>query len=117
VAWVVAASNDQPALRDELRAHLRGILPDWMVPAGFVFLEALPLTPSGKIDRRALPGPDPLQREAEQIFVAPRTSIEKSLADIWAEVLTHENIGIHDNFFDLGGYSLLATRVVALIRE
>lgn len=117
MAWAVAASDDQPALRDELRAHLRGILPDWMVPAGFVFLEALPLTPSGKIDRRALLGPDPLQRETEQIFVAPRTSIEKSLADIWAEVLTHENIGIHDNFFDLGGHSLLATRVVALIRE
>ncbi len=116
VAWVVAASDDQPALRDELRTHLRGLLPDWMVPSLFVFPEVLPLTPSGKIDRRVLPDPDPFQREAKQTFIAPRTSIEKVLVDIWADVLEHKNIGIHDSFFELGGHSLSATRVVSQVR-
>lgn len=95
----------------ELRHFLGGKLPDYMVPAVFVLLESIPLTPNGKIDRRRLPTPDPFQRDMEQEFITPRTPIEKSLVDIWTEVLEHENIGIFDNFFDLGGHSLLIIRL------
>jgi amino acid adenylation domain-containing protein len=110
VAYIVGEAE-----AEELRAHLRRSLPEYMVPSAFVFLEALPLTPNGKLDRKALPAPDFVS--AEERYVAPRTPVEEVLAGIWAEVLRLERVGVQGNFFDLGGHSLLATRVVSRIRE
>jgi acyl-coenzyme A synthetase/AMP-(fatty) acid ligase/acyl carrier protein len=110
VAYVVAEEVG-PA---ELRAHLKGRLPEYMVPGAVVVLEALPLTPSGKVARRALPAPE--YAAAETAHVAPRTPTEEVLAGIWAEVLRLERVGVHDSFFELGGHSLLATRVVSQVR-
>ncbi|HYR12414.1 MAG TPA: amino acid adenylation domain-containing protein, partial [Longimicrobium sp.] len=112
VAYVVAGEEVSPA---ELRAHLKGRLPEYMVPSAVVMLESLPLTPSGKVARRALPAPE--YAAAEEAYVAPRTPVEEALAGIWAEVLRLERVGVEDRFFDLGGHSLLATRVVSRIRE
>jgi len=109
VAYVVGE-----AAADELRAHLRARLPEHLVPAAFVALERLPLTPSGKLDRRALPAPE---HAAAEGYVAPRTPTEEVLVRIWAEVLGRERVGVNDNFFDLGGHSMLATRVAARIRS
>jgi amino acid adenylation domain-containing protein len=100
---------------DELREHLRGRLPEHMLPGAIVLLDALPLTANGKLDRRALPAPD--LASAEERYVAPRTPVEEVLAGIWAETLRLERVGAEDNFFDLGGHSLLATRVVSRVRE
>jgi acyl carrier protein len=110
VAYVVSA---QPLEAEALRAHIRAGLPEYMVPAHFVTLEALPLTENGKVDRKALPAPE---RTAGAQYVAPRTPTEEKLAAIWAEVLKVERVGIHDNFFELGGHSVLATQVVSRVR-
>ncbi len=101
----------------ELRAHLRAILPEFMVPQAFVTLAALPLTPNGKVDRQALPAPGGARPQLEVDFVAPRTPTEELLAGIWEAVLGVEEVGIHDNFFELGGHSLLATQVISRVRE
>jgi acyl carrier protein len=86
-----------------------------MIPAGFVELKALPLTPNGKVDRRALPADDaPTHGEN---FAAPRNPVEAALTDIWRDVLGVERVGVHDNFFDLGGHSLMATRVLSNVRR
>jgi amino acid adenylation domain-containing protein len=113
VAYVVAQAMPTTT---ELRAHLRRSLPDYMVPEAFVTLEALPRTPNGKIDRRALPPPVG-RPDLEQSFVAPRTPTEEVLADIWAEVLGVDRVGVHDDFFELGGHSLLATQMLSRIHE
>ncbi|HEX9935824.1 MAG TPA: amino acid adenylation domain-containing protein, partial [Longimicrobium sp.] len=114
VGYVVAAAGEavSPAA---LREHLRARLPEHMVPSAIVELESLPLTPSGKLDRKALPAPEHGTGEAE--YVAPRTPVEEVLAGIWAEVLRLERVGVEDGFFALGGHSLLATRVVSRVRE
>ena len=96
---------------------LKDKLPEHMVPAVFVLLDALPLLSNGKIDRRALPAPDRARPELDKAFVAPRTPTEEMLAEIWAQLLDIERVGIHDNFFDLGGHSLLATQAVSRMRE
>jgi FkbM family methyltransferase len=101
----------------QLKAALRETLPEHMVPSAIVILEELPLTPNGKVDRHALPEPGQTNSESNDSFVAPRTEIEKDLANIWAELLKVERVGVKDNFFDLGGHSLLATRLVSQIRE
>jgi acyl carrier protein len=101
----------------ELRNYLKEQLPDYMFPSAFVFLDALPLTPNGKLDRGALPAPDQTRPDLESPFVAPSTPIEEALARIWAEILKLERVGIHDNFFDLGGHSILAIQVVSRVRE
>jgi amino acid adenylation domain-containing protein len=98
-----------------LRAHLAERLPEYMVPAAFVHMDALPVNPNGKLDRKALPEPE--YAPAEETYVAPRTPVEEVLAGIWAEVLGLERLGVHDEFFSMGGHSLLATRVVSRIRE
>ena len=102
--------QDPDALRDDLKNQLRASLPDYMVPSHLVLLEQMPLTPNGKLDRRALPAPD--VSLAQQDYVAPQSEMEQQLAAIWADVLKVERVGITDNFFELGGHSLLATQVV-----
>ncbi|HEX2210446.1 MAG TPA: amino acid adenylation domain-containing protein [Longimicrobium sp.] len=109
VAYVVGGAD-----AEELRAHLRASLPDYMVPAAFVAMDAIPLNPNGKVDRRALPAPD--WAAGADAYVAPRTPAEEVLAGIWAGVLNLERVGVHDDFFQLGGHSLLATRVVSRVR-
>ena len=109
------------SLIPELRTFLAERLPDYMIPAAFVFLDALPLTASGKVNRRALPAPD-AAATLTSVYVPPRTPVEEELAAIWAQVLDFQpteerpSIGIHDNFFDLGGHSLLATQIIARVR-
>ncbi|HEX2210447.1 MAG TPA: phosphopantetheine-binding protein, partial [Longimicrobium sp.] len=101
---------------DTLRAHLRRSVPEYMVPAAWVMMDALPLTPNGKLDRKALPVPASAAAD-ETDFIAPRTPVEEALAEIWADVLGVERVGVHDDFFALGGHSLMATRLVWRIRE
>ena len=113
----VARSTDQSLTINAVRTFLKMKLPDYMIPAVFVFLDAFPLTPNGKIDRRALPPPDQRRPELETSFTAPRTAMEERLVQIWREVLQLDKVGIHDNFFDLGGHSLRATQVVSRIRQ
>ena len=110
IAYVVSNQQPSPAT-NQLRSYLKEKLPDYMVPSAFVFLDKLPLTSNGKVDRKALPAPDQSRPELEESHVTPRTPVEEIVASIWSEVLNLENVGIHDNFFDLGGHSLKATRV------
>jgi amino acid adenylation domain-containing protein/non-ribosomal peptide synthase protein (TIGR01720 family) len=114
VAYVAAAAGGAPTV-DELRSALRERLPEYMVPSAFVVLDALPLTASGKIDRKALPAPSAAPVEA-RAFVAPRGPVEAALAAIFGDVLALPAIGAHDDFFDRGGHSLLATRIMARVR-
>ena len=114
VAYVVAR---QPVpSTGELEEHLSRELPGYMVPTAFVFVGALPLTSSGKVDRRSLPPPDADDQRAQAIDL-PRTPTERALADIWREVLRIEHVGARDNFFSLGGHSLLATRVTSRVQK
>jgi acyl carrier protein len=99
----------------ELRAFLKERLPDYMVPAAFVALDALPLNASGKVDRRALPGPE-RTRTDDVAWVAPRTPAEETVAAAWQEVLGLDRVGATDNFFDLGGHSLLLPQVLHRLR-
>ncbi|HEX2167861.1 MAG TPA: condensation domain-containing protein, partial [Longimicrobiales bacterium] len=109
------ATSEVPS--DELRAHLSKTLPDYMIPAAFVGLEAIPLSPNGKVDRRALSRMD-VTLGASHEYVAPRNETEQQLVEIWSAVLNREpeTIGVHDNFFELGGHSLLATQLISKIR-
>ncbi|HEX9935990.1 MAG TPA: amino acid adenylation domain-containing protein, partial [Longimicrobium sp.] len=99
-----------------LRAYLAERLPEYMIPSAFVHLDAFPVNPNGKLDRKALPAPE-LASSEDESYVAPRTPVEEVLAGIWAEVLGVARLGVHDEFFELGGHSLLATRVVSSVRE
>ncbi|GCB53276.1 siderophore biosynthesis non-ribosomal peptide synthetase modules [Streptomyces sp. NL15-2K] len=113
VAYVVPADRtafDESALREAVRAKL----PDYMVPSAFVALDQLPLTTNGKLDRRALPAPEYGDRES---YVAPRTATEEAMAEIWADVLGLERVGVEDDFFSLGGNSVLSLRVVGRVRS
>src|SRR5262245_30842138 len=104
VAYVVPRTAAAPGL-EELRAHLARRLPDYMLPAALVVLDALPLTTSGKIDRRALPEAVPGGERASR-YEAPRTALEQFLAGLWQEALGVERVGVHDDFFALGGNSI-----------
>ncbi|AHJ31215.1 non-ribosomal peptide synthetase [Nodularia spumigena CS-584] len=115
VAYVVAHPESTPTV-SELRQFMKAKLPDYMIPSAFVILQSFPLTPSGKVDRRALPAPD-LESTLLEKYVAPRTPIEELLTQIWSQVLKVEPVGIDDNFFELGGHSLLATQLVSRIRN
>jgi amino acid adenylation domain-containing protein len=118
VGYIVAETGqDSLQVISQLRRFLKQQLPDFMVPTIFMALEAMPLTPNGKIDRKALPQPDASRPELEANYVAPRTPIEQQIADIWSQVLNVNRVGIHDNFFELGGYSLLVIQVVSRLRQ
>ncbi len=112
VAYAVA---DVPA--EDLRRYLKDKLPDFMVPPVFILLDAMPLAPNGKVDRRALPAPDRHRPEMDEAFVVPRDDLERQLARIWEEVLGLSPVGAQDNFFELGGNSLQAVRLFALIAK
>jgi amino acid adenylation domain-containing protein len=110
-------NNEEQSLNaQELRGFLREHLPDYMVPSAFVTLQAFPLTPNGKVDRNALPAPAALRPERTAQYVAPRTALEQRIAAIWQEVLHREQVGLHDNFFDLGGHSLLLAQAHSKLR-
>ncbi|AGC43389.1 non-ribosomal peptide synthetase [Myxococcus stipitatus DSM 14675] len=114
VAYLTAREGATPEVGELRRALLRH-LPEFMVPSAFVVLEALPLNPSGKVDRKALPAPES-SGLSDAPFVAPRNAAEQALADIFAQVLRVERVGVHDSFFALGGHSLLATQLVSRVR-
>lgn len=114
VAYVVPRGRPAPTI-GMLRRGLSERLPAHMVPAAFVLLDALPLTPNGKVDRQALPSPGRARPELESPFVAPRTPVEDALAEIWAEALGLDRVGVHDHFLDLGGHSLVAMQVVSRV--
>ncbi|GFZ57588.1 non-ribosomal peptide synthetase [Pseudomonas amygdali pv. eriobotryae] len=117
VAYLVRtdAAQDSDALRETLKTHLKAQVPDYMVPTYFVFIDVMPLTANGKLDRRALPKPDVAR--SQQGHVAPRTEFEQRLAALWEQVLQVERVGLNDNFFALGGHSLLAVSLAGRIRE
>jgi acyl carrier protein len=116
VAYVVPAQASgltPTALRDFLRSHL----PTYMIPAAFVLLESLPLTPTGKVDRQALVPPDPSRPELTTPFASPRTPVEVTIAKLWAELLGLKQVGIHDDFLELGGHSLLAMQLIMRVLD
>jgi len=115
-AYVVTA-QDASRNVSELRSHLKERLPEYMIPSAFVYLDALPLTSHGKIDRRALPAPDAERPALAEAFIAPQTTTEKSLASIWTKLLGINRVGSNDNYFELGGDSLLATQLVSQVRR
>jgi acyl carrier protein len=117
VGYVVPHAGKSVATTRELRAFVQEILPSPMVPAAFVSVPALPVTATGKVDRGALRALGSLAREPERPFVPPRTPVEKALAILWADVLSHTEIGAEDGFLELGGHSLSAMRLLARIRE
>jgi acyl-CoA synthetase (AMP-forming)/AMP-acid ligase II/acyl carrier protein len=116
VAYVVWR-DDGVADEVDLRAHLRRTLPNYMIPSLIVSLQALPLTSNGKLDRKALPTPEIKRAELTGLYVEPQNPIQEWMAQTWAEILHLDRVGIHDNFFDLGGHSLKATQLVSRIRE
>jgi len=116
VAYVVVALDAKPSAT-ELRRFAREKLPEAMVPSVFVFLDRLPLTPNGKVNRKALPTPEASRPELETAYLAPRSDSERTIAKIWQELLRVEKVGLHDNFFDLGGNSLLVVQAQARLRE
>jgi amino acid adenylation domain-containing protein len=118
IAYLVAKADGQSADIDprELRQFLSQRLPDAFLPSHFVSLEKLPLTPNGKVDRKALPDPQ-AQAPARLAFIAPDSGLERTIAEIWKRVLSKDKVGIHDNFFDLGGHSLLLAQVQASLRQ
>ena len=116
VAYVVPGGEAALSIND-LHSYLSDELPDYMTPSAYVLLDALPLNPNGKVDRKALPAPDHTRLDQGGGYVAPRNATEELLAEIWAKVLDLGKVGVHDNFFSLGGHSLLAMKLAARIRE
>ena len=115
VAYVVA--RDDAVSAADMRTSLTQHLPDYMIPAAFVLLPALPLTPNGKVDQRALPMPPSERGELASDMIAPRDNIELHLAKIWEDVLQVRSIGVRDNFFDVGGHSLMAVQLMDRIEK
>jgi pyochelin synthetase len=114
VAYVVA---DREVSFEELRLFLGERLPNYMIPLAFIFLESLPLSANGKVDRSALPSPDILLQESEVNYVAPQNDVEQTIAAVWQEVLNLEKIGVNDNFFEVGGNSLLITKIYSQLKN
>jgi amino acid adenylation domain-containing protein len=116
LAYFVPRQDLSPSVID-LRRFLREKVPEYMMPAIFIAIDALPLSPNGKVDRSQLPPPDDSRRSLKQGVVEPRSEIEELVAQVWREVLKAERVGVYDNFFDLGGHSLVAVRVIARLRN
>jgi amino acid adenylation domain-containing protein len=116
VAYVVRDPQLAPSISHLIR-FMRERVPDYLIPSALVDLDSLPLSPNGKVDRRALPMPEGARPQLEKSFVAPRTPIEETIAGIWQKILGLKTVGVEDNFFDLGGHSLLATQVISRIRS
>ena len=116
IAYVVTEQLPAPTVT-ELYSFLKMRLPDYMMPGAFMFLEALPLLPNGKIDKRGLPAVEASRPDLQQGFVAPRTPIEELISAIFSHLLSIELVGIYDNFFELGGHSLLATQLLSRLRD
>lgn len=113
VAYYILHDDAEDIASHELRSFLKRTLPEYMIPSAFITLKTWPLTPNGKLDRRALPVPGTYQERPSGEYIAPRTPVEQQLADIWADVLHRDQVSIHDNFFDLGGDSILSIQIVA----
>lgn len=113
----VAPNQEKSPAVDELRSFLKEKLPDYMVPSVFVVLDALPLTPNGKVDRDALPAPDRRRSELVEACQEPGTKMESSIAEIWQDVLGLDKVGVHDNFLNLGGHSLLTMKVIERLEK
>ncbi len=116
VGYLVLEAGTEPSLA-EMRTFLKTKLPEYMVPATFMLLEKLPVSPNGKLNRKALPLPDDARPELAREFVPPSTPVEQAVAEIFSEVLEVRTVGLHDDFFELGGHSLLAARVVTRLRD
>jgi acyl carrier protein len=116
VAYIVPGTGP-PTMARTFHSFLASQLPDYMVPATFVYLPQLPLTTNGKVDRNALPPPDAINTLQDTAFIPPRTPLEERLAGILAELLGLEQVGVEDNFFLLGGHSLLGTQVIIRVHE
>jgi amino acid adenylation domain-containing protein/non-ribosomal peptide synthase protein (TIGR01720 family) len=116
LAAYVVTSQPAPEV-SILREHLKKKVPDYMVPAAFVFLDALPLTASGKVDRKALPVPESQRPDLTRRYIAPRTAAEKTLSAVWSKALRVENVGVEDNFFELGGDSILSIQIISAARR
>ncbi|MGZ4112663.1 MAG: non-ribosomal peptide synthetase, partial [Tumebacillaceae bacterium] len=113
----IAPHNGKTIAGSDLRLYLKQKLPEYMVPSAYVFLDVFPLSPNGKVDRHALPAPDSSQRDIETEYVPPSNDTESKITEVWQEVLQLEKVGVHDNFFDLGGHSLLVTVAHTKIQE
>jgi acyl-coenzyme A synthetase/AMP-(fatty) acid ligase/acyl carrier protein len=113
---VAYCALDGTVSQEDLRIHLTEWLPEYMLPSAIAVLDGLPRTPSGKVDRQALPDPDTLAQDDAE-YVGPRTPLEEAIVEIWSQVLDLPRVGIEDDFFSLGGHSLLATQVVAQVRS
>src|SRR5258708_13825079 len=116
MAYIVPHQGQAVGVND-LRSHVTKQLPTYMVPSVFVLVEALPLTPNGKVNRRALLAPEYNSRGLESSFVMPQTPLQEAIAASWAQVLRIAQVGIHDNFFALGGHSLLPMQFLSLLRR
>ena len=115
IAYIVPRTAEHPSI-EELRIYLQGLLPDYMIPSGFVFLDAIPLTPNGKLDRNALPAPENNLSDQKSNYVAPRNEVEERMAEIWADVLGVKKVGVFDHFFERGGHSLSAAGLLARLK-
>lgn len=115
IAYFVPRPEVADSFPIDLRNYIKAQLPDYMVPAQFIPVATIPLTPSGKVDVRKLPAPDFVA--SEQVYMAPTSDTEKALAEVWQAILNREKIGVHDNFFEIGGHSLLATQIVSRVRK
>src|SRR6266542_2561781 len=116
VAYLIGNPEQAPSV-SELKHFLKERLPEYLVPSAFMALDEFPLTPNGKVDRRALPAPESPRRESDENYQAPRNPVEEILAGIWSEVLRLERLGTHDNFFELGGDSILSIQIIARARQ
>lgn len=117
VAYIVAVNHEKPPTVSELRGHAEQTLPDYMLPALFIFLDHLPLNPNGKLDRNALPAPGNQRPDLAVAYAEADTDLQKNLAETWADTLGLDKVGIHDNFFELGGDSILALKLTNKLRQ